>query len=215
MSGRGINGDSPVGRQTGVPGFGAGFRISYGTQTSAGFGVLVSLTARGGKRKPQLGCPWPRRGERFPFRLGPRRACPLELSRTGQVAEWSKAADCKSAGPCGLRRFESSPVHQEIFDSRLAIYDCKLRCSVRRPVKWNYLDATQSAIINGQSTMGCGSNSVVESQPSKLLVAGSIPVSRSNSKFENGNSKLGDAIMQREFRFSNFEFRAPAARGPM
>ena len=26
----------------------------------------------------------------------------------------------------------------------------------------------------------CGSNSVVESQPSKLLVAGSIPVSRSN-----------------------------------
>ncbi len=26
---------------------------------------------------------------------------------------------------------------------------------------------------------GCGSNSVVESQPSKLLVAGSIPVSRS------------------------------------
>ena len=29
----------------------------------------------------------------------------------GQVAEWLMAADCKSAAPCGLRRFESSPVH--------------------------------------------------------------------------------------------------------
>ncbi len=31
----------------------------------------------------------------------------------GQVAEWSKAADCKSADPCGLRRFEPSPVHRK------------------------------------------------------------------------------------------------------
>jgi hypothetical protein len=31
-----------------------------------------------------------------------------------------------------------------------------------------------------------GSNSVVESQPSKLLVAGSIPVSRSKSRFREG-----------------------------
>ena len=29
----------------------------------------------------------------------------------GQVAERLMAADCKSAAPCGLRRFESSPVH--------------------------------------------------------------------------------------------------------
>src|SRR5208337_1247079 len=34
----------------------------------------------------------------------------------GQVAEWSKAADCKSADPCGLRRFEPSPVHQKDSD---------------------------------------------------------------------------------------------------
>ena len=34
------------------------------------------------------------------------------MSQAGQVAEWSKAADCKSADPCGLRRFEPSPVHQ-------------------------------------------------------------------------------------------------------
>ena len=37
---------------------------------------------------------------------------------------------------------------------------------------------------------------MVESQPSKLLVAGSIPVSRSSSKFEN-----------RSVRVSNFGFR--------
>ncbi len=37
----------------------------------------------------------------------------------------------------------------------------------------------QSKIVNRQSKMAGGSNSVVESQPSKLLVAGSIPVSRS------------------------------------
>src|SRR6185369_3048438 len=30
----------------------------------------------------------------------------------GQVAERLMAADCKSAAPCGLRRFESSPVHR-------------------------------------------------------------------------------------------------------
>src|SRR5204863_9804136 len=30
----------------------------------------------------------------------------------GRVAERLMAADCKSAAPCGLRRFESSPVHE-------------------------------------------------------------------------------------------------------
>ena len=32
----------------------------------------------------------------------------------GQVAERLMAADCKSAAPCGLRRFESSPVHKVV-----------------------------------------------------------------------------------------------------
>ena len=38
------------------------------------------------------------------------------VSRTnfpGRVGEWLKPADCKSAAPCGLRRFESFPVHQD------------------------------------------------------------------------------------------------------
>src|SRR5271166_494944 len=34
----------------------------------------------------------------------------------GEVPEWPKGADCKSAGLC-LRRFESSPLHQ--YDSEL------------------------------------------------------------------------------------------------
>ncbi len=35
------------------------------------------------------------------------------LGGCAQVAEWLMAADCKSAAPCELRRFESSPVHHE------------------------------------------------------------------------------------------------------
>ena len=38
----------------------------------------------------------------------------------GRVGEWLKPADCKSAAPCGLRRFESSPVHQ-LFELSAAI----------------------------------------------------------------------------------------------
>ena len=36
----------------------------------------------------------------------------VNFPRAGRVGEWLKPADCKSAAPCGLRRFESSPVHQ-------------------------------------------------------------------------------------------------------
>src|SRR5579863_8496357 len=35
----------------------------------------------------------------------------MAASPCGRVGEWLKPADCKSAAPCGLRRFESSPVH--------------------------------------------------------------------------------------------------------
>ena len=63
------------------------------------------------------------------------------------VAEWLKAADCKSVGNC-LRWFESIRLHHCVVTTE----------SGRR-----------------------GSNSVVESRPSKPLVAGSIPVSRSRS----------------------------------
>src|SRR5205807_10183049 len=35
-------------------------------------------------------------------------------SFAGRVGERLKPADCKSAAPCGLRRFESFPVHQAL-----------------------------------------------------------------------------------------------------
>src|ERR1700682_5205684 len=50
------------------------------------------------------------------FRLlnfrGIRIGIPADLP--GRVGEWLKPADCKSAAPCGLRRFESFPVHQTL-----------------------------------------------------------------------------------------------------
>ena len=36
------------------------------------------------------------------------------FDRVGQVGEWLKPTDCKSVRPCGVRRFESFPVHQKI-----------------------------------------------------------------------------------------------------
>jgi hypothetical protein len=50
----------------------------------------------------------------------------------GQVAEWLMAADCKSAAPCELRRFESSPVHQVCLGERAA----RGRSSVAEPLKF-------------------------------------------------------------------------------
>ena len=38
--------------------------------------------------------------------------CFLNTGRFGEMAEWLMAADCKSAAPCELRRFESSSLHQ-------------------------------------------------------------------------------------------------------
>ena len=90
----------------------------------------------------------------------------------GQVAEWSKAADCKSADPCGLRRFEPSPVHQKL-ENR----NWKMETGEK---SFDLAIVSHFQVSDFQFPIwGCGSNSMVESQPSKLLVAGSIPVSRS------------------------------------
>src|ERR1700719_2262062 len=59
----------------------------------------------------------------------------------GRVGEWLKPADCKSAAPCGLRRFESFPVHQalavRVAENRGAIASSDVRKrsdSGRRPI---------------------------------------------------------------------------------
>ncbi len=123
-------------------------------------------------------------------------------SEFGQVAERSKAADCKSAGPCGLRRFESSPVHREDSGEWGAAN------------RWLCGKARHSASRQVITVVGGGSNSVVESQPSKLLVAGSIPVSRSSSKSKLETGRRSDIVGSTsfEFRFSSFEKEADVAQ---
>src|SRR5204862_6734237 len=48
----------------------------------------------------------------------PRSAAPGRMRTRGGVAEWLKAADCKSADE-RLRRFESYPLHQRFATGRL------------------------------------------------------------------------------------------------
>ncbi len=84
------------------------------------------------------------------------------------MAEWLKAADCKSVGVC-LRWFEPIRLHH------LFIY---FFCGRRR----------------------CGSNSVVESRPSKPLVAGSSPVSRSrvSEQFVGPRSSVVEHVLGKD-----------------
>src|SRR5437016_6431078 len=58
------------------------------------------------------------------------------------------AADCKSAAPCGLRRFESSPVH------------CRLAHVAQLAERVLGKDEVTSSILVVGSRLGCGSNSV-------------------------------------------------------
>ena len=50
----------------------------------------------------------------------------------GEVAEWLKAADCKSAR-ASVRWFESSPLHQLFLSNRIPIELAKTRS---RPLLW-------------------------------------------------------------------------------
>ncbi len=52
------------------------------------------------------------------MRKAPRRRPRIPSNRCGQVAEWLKAADCKSAR-ASVRWFESSPVHHPPFSQHL------------------------------------------------------------------------------------------------
>ena len=74
----------------------------------------------------------------------------LETNDIGGLPEWSKGADCKSAGLC-LQWFKSTTLHPGRLAKDIA------------PVPW----------------VRAGVAQLVERQPSKLNVAGSSPVSRS------------------------------------
>ncbi len=117
------------------------------------------------------------------------------------MAERSMAAGCKPAAPCELRGFESSPVHQETSGKWLV-------ASGKNIIRgMGFGHERQLCSTHGAWPLSChwplflrgGSNSVVESQPSKLLVAGSIPVSRSKNTMVSGKwpvtgAKRGDGV---------------------
>src|SRR5512141_1568370 len=99
------------------------------------------------------------------------------------MAERLMAADCKSAAPCVLRGFESlSAHHQQGTSAHVA--QLVEHVLGKDGVSSSNLLVGSSEILSGVSLLRSlsGSNSGVESQPSKLLVAGSNPVSRSNHR---------------------------------
>jgi hypothetical protein len=107
----------------------------------------------------------------------------------GEVAKRSNAADCKSVAPAAseVRILPSPPNLRSLRELRLASQRAAAKGvraqgwppHPRSIARSAGLPAVAASKRSGASREG-GSNSVVESQPSKLLVAGSIPVSRSN-----------------------------------
>src|SRR6185436_4802583 len=97
----------------------------------------------------------------------------------GEVAKRSNAADCKSVALAAskVRVLPSPPIVRtgELVIGRVGelVNDNDKRVS-------NFPRHQLTNSPTGRNAEIGGSNSVVESQPSKLLVAGSIPVSRSS-----------------------------------
>ena len=132
----------------------------------------------------------------------------------GEVAERSIAADCKSAAQRAteVRTLPSPPTFQrrDAGDEGWASHgegwwgrppSCVLLVAAFRAAALVAERTRKSAVddegkggrlaLSERSESKGGSNSVVESQPSKLLVAGSIPVSRSSLRY---------AVAARKFR---------------
>ena len=100
----------------------------------------------------------------------------------GEVAERSIAADCKSAALVAteVRTLPSPPPSLRDQELRFGKPGWMQRIeSVAADGNRAAGEARRSGSAAKRASAG-GSNSVVESQPSKLLVAGSIPVSRSS-----------------------------------
>ncbi len=104
---------------------------------------------------------------------------------TGEVAKRSNATDCKSVAHAAskVRILPSPPAFAERSRARPSAGRARRRGRRRERRKTTrVVRAKTSRRVRGdaRAERGGGSNSVVESQPSKLLVAGSIPVSRSS-----------------------------------
>ena len=141
----------------------------------------------------------------------------------GQVAEWSIAADCKSAAqratevqilPCppasalsscgGCRRSSRSQRRwADMSYGRRATVRCRMparsvgskTAGLPAEVPGMRRMRARTRSLPAEVLRNCehegGSNSVVESQPSKLLVAGSIPVSRSSLRSRESGASFG------------------------
>src|SRR5690606_27790574 len=112
----------------------------------------------------------------------------------GEVAERSNAADCKSVALAAseVRILPSPPAFAHQSASRAGGLRSG-RLTTWRP--WSVgqagLSSSEWSEVAGPGGASAGgSNSVVESQPSKLLVAGSIPVSRSSLRSATWSREL-------------------------
>jgi hypothetical protein len=133
----------------------------------------------------------------------------------GQMAEWLMAADCKSAAltcyggsnpslPKYLRGAKASGRRTERFTK------AHVAQSVEHVLG---KDGVSSSILLVGSNRG--SNSGVESQPSKLLVAGSNPVSRSSSRVEGfGEPGVGFPETETKKARAREALLATIGRGP-
>jgi hypothetical protein len=110
----------------------------------------------------------------------PRIFCWLGAPESGEVPEWLKGADCKSAGlrPTKVRILPSPPAFREGMTRRVAT-----RERFRKKVQ------------------GAGIAQLVEHQPSKLRVAGSNPVSRSTEVGFAENHEEARALVAGSRRF--------------
>jgi hypothetical protein len=141
-------------------------------------------------------------------------SCSFFVLSSERMGRWRSGQSQQTVNlpPHGLRRFESSPAHS---------------------VFWG-TDAAAGLPAEAPESAGCGreggSNSVVESQPSKLLVAGSIPVSRSilrsrldiarelrlASQPRSTHERVDERRMaSRDRRGADLSAEAPKARRPM
>ena len=101
-------------------------------------------------------------------------------ARFGEVAKRSNAADCKSVAPAASEvRILPSPPIVEAGNAEGGMLKVEGRKKAEGKKANLPFDIRRSPFSSPTGFTLGGSNSVVESQPSKLLVAGSIPVSRS------------------------------------
>ena len=133
----------------------------------------------------------------------------------GEVAKRSNAADCKSVALAAskVRVLPSPPTSARAWDR---VRELRWAGSANERQRMSCASGVGIEAAPRASALGVwrgvapqleegGSNSVVESQPSKLLVAGSIPVSRSNLR-----SRVGSPARASVGRLSSLRTESPA-----